>query len=214
MNKFKKFLSFFLVFSIIILSSTNSVSALSYGKNYKMNKGGSWTYSGSTDQSITKNWNQQKWRSVLVIQKIEFISPSTVQLITNNLAKSVGISKSKTMVKYAVDTASSIGVQKAKEKLIKKFGKDLAGKVIPYINAIGWTKTAIDILDDISLGQKLKIYSNAALKNKGIVYVQARKGSGDASKHYLWDSSSPYGSYPNAKLGPNNWQKGSILIKK
>lgn len=214
MKNLKKIFSFILVFSMIIVSSTFSSSAISYGINYKMPKGGSWTYSGSTDTSITKNWTQQKWRSVVVVQKMEFISPSTVQLITNNLAKSVGLDKSKAIVKYGIDTASTVGVTKAKEKLIQKYGQNIAGKVIPYINAIGWTKTAFDILDDIALGQKLTFYSNAALKNKGIIYVQARKGSGNASKHYLWDSSSPYGSYPNAKVGPNNWQKGTVSIKK
>ena len=47
--------------------------------------------------------------------KMEFISPSTVQLITNNLAKSAGLDKSKAIVKYGIDTASTVGVTKAKK---------------------------------------------------------------------------------------------------
>lgn len=210
MKKKKGFI--FLICSILISTSVIQASALSY-VTYRMPNGGSWTYSGSTDKSITKNWNQSKWRSVTVVEKIEFISPSTVQKITNNLAKQVGISKSKAVVKYGIDVAATQGVAKAKNLIIQKFGSQIAGSVIPYINAIGWVKTAYDILNDIDLGKKLTLYSNAAIKKKGVVYVKARQGSGSSSRHYYWDSSSPYGFYPFAKLGPNNWQKGNTKIK-
>lgn len=208
----KKNLFALLLCSILVFTSTIKSSALSY-TTYRMPNGGSWTYSGRTDTSITKNWSQTKWRSVVVVQKVEFISPSTVQKVTNDLAKKVGIEKSRAAVKYGIDAAATHGVTKAKDMIVKKFGSKIAGKVIPYINAIGWIKTACDILDDIALGDKLKMYSNAATKKKGIVYVKARQGSGSATKHYYWDSSSPYGSYPYAQVGPNKWQKGSTKIK-
>lgn len=199
-----------LMCALMVFSSVSPSFALkSHSKNYTMKYGGTWTYNGKTDYSITKKWSPAKWRSAIVVQEVVFISPDGVKNELYKLSKKVGVAKMNSAVKYAVETAAAHGVSKAKTKVTAKFGAKVAGYVIPFVSYFSWGYVAIDIAKDIGEGQALHRLSVAAEKNKGLIYVKQR-GLGDMSRWYYWDGSSTFGKYPNAKLGPNTWQYGTV----
>jgi hypothetical protein len=210
-NKKFKVLSCVLLASILLVTNSTSVLAGPTNLSFYMPNGGSWEYNGKTDTDITQHWSTADWMSVTVVQNVIFLSPDTVKNKLYKLASELGISMTNEYIKTGLELAASYGIEQAKKKLVEKLGSSIAGKVIPYLSAISWAYTAYDLLDTMSAGEELTRLTNAVVNNTGIIYVKQR-GLGDESTWYYWDGSSKYGTYPNVKLNPNNWQYGNVTI--
>lgn len=208
---FKSVISILLVAVLTTIPVKNVFAAPDHSLTFTMNNGGEWKYNGKTDTSVTGSWSSTDWRSALVVNKVIYMSPTTVKSKLYKAAKEVGVDQTLSVVKYGVEVAASSGVEIAKQKITTKFGTSIASKVIPILAVFSWTYTAVDLLSAVASGQKLNLLADAASKNKGLIYVNQRT-TGDMSKWYYWDGSSSYGSYPYAKLGPNNWQYGDVTI--
>lgn len=214
-KKISKVITSLLLCVVMIFSTITPAYALkSYGTKYTMKQGGTWTYTGKTDTSITKKWNTSDWRSVTVVEKVVFIAPNTVKKKLDKLVDEVGFSKSKAGVKYAVETAATYGIEKAKTKIKQKYGTKVAGYIIPYVSCFSWGYVAYDVLSEISEGNMIKRLNTAVKKNTGLIYVKQRTSAGNMSKYFYWNGSSKFGKYPTAYLGPNTWQYGKVKIYK
>lgn len=179
---------------------------------FTMKKGGSWTYT-TLDMDYVKK-NKINLKSANIVQKVEFIPPETVQIMANDLAQKVGISKSKEYIKFGVESAASYGIKIAKDKLVKKFGSSAVSKVIPFLAYFTWSYTAIDIMSSIATGQNLTRLATAAKNKTGLIYVKSTSGGWSSSKWHYWDGTSRYGKYPTVYLNPNKYQYGNVSIKK
>lgn len=210
-NTFKFFISIILVAALAVTPIINVSAAPNHSLTFKMTNGGKWEYNGKTDTSVTSKWTNADWHSATVVNKVVYLTPSNVKSNLYKTAKDVGASETLSGIKYGVEMAASYGITVAKQKLINKFGSSVASKFVPILSYFSWTYTAVDILQAIATGKKLSLLADAASKNKGLIYVNQRN-KGDASTWYYWDGSSSYGSYPNAKLGPNNWQYGKVTV--
>ncbi|WP_413406965.1 hypothetical protein [Paenibacillus amylolyticus] len=179
---------------------------------FNMSKGGTWKYEGKIDVDYVNKmgWSGNDWRAIEIVQEMKFLSPSTVQIMANDLANDVGVSLSNSAIKHGVDVAVSSGIQAAKNSVTQKFGSSVAAKVIPYLNIVSWSYTAYYLFDSITKGQDLVRLSNAAKAGKGLIYKNSTNGTGNG--WYLWDGSSRYGSYPYAILNPNKYQFGKVTI--
>lgn len=203
-------ISVFIVASI--LTTTVVFAAPNRSLSIHMPFGGTWEYNGKMDLDVTRNWSANDYRSVTCVQKIQFYTPEQVHAEALLLGANMGDSQAKSWINTAVSTAASYGIEVAKKKLISSLGAQVAGKLIPFLNVFSWGYTAVTVLDAMFQGQQLYRYSNAARKGVGLIFVQARS-TGDCSEWYEW-SGSPYGTYPYAKLGPNNWQFGNVTVNK
>lgn len=176
---------------------------------FKMPNGGSWKYT-HMDANYVKQmgWSGNDFRTLEVVQEMTYLSPSTVQIMANDLANKVGLTMSKQAIKLGVETAASSGLTAAKTQITAKFGASTAAKVIPYLNILAWSYTAYDLFSTIEQGRSLTRLSDAAKAGKGLIYKNYTNGYGDG--WYLWDGSSSYGEYPYAKLNPNKYQLGTV----
>lgn len=200
-----------LVISGALFLSAQPVNAATDSQRYTMTRGGTWTYKTLDLNYVNKN--KINLRSAHLVQKVEFISPATVQIMANDLGKKVGFSLSKSGVKYGIELAGSYGITVAKKKLIEKFGYSTASKMIPYLATFSWSYIALDVLNDITTGQNLFRLTSAASKKTGLIYEKAMSGGWDASRWFYWDGSSRYGKYPTVYLNPNKYQIGRVSYK-
>ncbi|RJG23764.1 hypothetical protein [Paenibacillus thiaminolyticus] len=156
-------------------------------------------------------WSGNDWRNIEIVQRMEFIPPDVVQVMANDMLKSIGADMSKEMVKHGIKVAIASGIDKAKKSLTTKYGATKAAKIVPFLSFFAWGYTAYDILTTVADGHKASFLADAASQKKGVIYKQARS-TGDMSKWYLWDGSSRYGKYPYAILNPNKYQFGRVIV--
>jgi hypothetical protein len=210
-NKVIKILFCTLLVNVLLFS--NSVTALAgpTNLNFYMPNGGSWKYNGTTDTNVTQYFSPADWRGLTVVQEVIFFSPAQVKDQLYAAATDAGIDMITSAVKVGIDAAIASGITAAKKIVTQSFSAAVVAKAIPILSAAAWTYTALDIISTMAAGEELLRLTNAAKNNQGLIWVSQR-GLGDASRWYIWNGSSQYGTYPSVKLNPNNWQYGNVVV--
>lgn len=150
---------------------------------------------------------------LLLREEVIFITPNAVKNKFDKMVDEIGVSKSKSAIKYGIEYAAGKSIDKAKTQLKKKFGEKVAGAVIPYLNYFTWGYIAYDVISDVEEGKPLLRLDNAVEKNTGLIFIHQRNSYGDLSKYVYWNGATKYGKYPTAYLGPNTWQYGNVKVK-
>lgn len=168
-------------------------------------------------ESVPSSWTSYGLSAnSLVVTSIHFYAPKQVKILYDSYALTSSSGKLKEALELGLDTAISYGIDKAKDVISNKFGAAVLSKIVPYLSAASWLKTAYDLVSIISSYQILNTIESAMNQGKGMVQCTNADGSVDVC---FWDDGAgfkgkggQFGVYPTARVA-GTYSSGVLMVK-
>lgn len=193
-----------------IMAMSCVINAAAYTQyEYYMPNGAMWTWNNKFDLGVTGSWSSNDYANAPMYSKVEYITPDQVELLYEDIYDQMASDEIKTVFSFVRDAVINYGSQKAKTMLISKFGATVASKFIPFLNAISWGITALDILSAVSTGLSAQFIGDLHKAGQGMIVGTGRQNAGALYLRTAWTGK--WGTYPYGK-SPNNYQFGDWTI--